>query len=53
VKRRKNDEKMNFLLCYFKKKLIKHKQVMDSLKNKIKRDITILEIKIFLFVISL
>ena len=49
----KNDGKTNFLLCYFKKKLIKHKQVMDSLKNKIKRAITILEIKIFLFVISL
>ena len=24
----KNDEKTNFLLCYFKKKLVKHKQVM-------------------------
>ena len=44
---------MNFLPCYFRKKLVKHKQVIDSLKNKIKRAITILEIKIFLFVISL
>jgi len=26
----KNDEKMNFLLCYFKKKLVKHKQVMET-----------------------
>ncbi len=24
----KNDGKMNFLPCYFKKKLVKHKQVM-------------------------
>lgn len=28
----KNDEKMNFLPCYFKKKLVKHKQVMRNEK---------------------
>lgn len=28
---------MNFLPCYFKKKLIKHKQVIDSLKKQNKK----------------
>ena len=26
----KNDEKMDFLPCYFMKKLVKHKQVMET-----------------------